>query len=136
MARPIGVTVLGILTIVLGILNIIAAIAVFAAPARGMLPPGVNTGMLIAAGVFTLLIGTFMLITGFAALQLKPWAWTGLLIIAILALLNGILGLFSGNALGGIVNILLGALIAYYLYTPEVKTAFGRPTPMPATGQA
>lgn len=128
MRRPVGVTVLAVLAIIFGVLNMVAALAALFAPTLVPVNPpgGVVVGSLVVLAVFALVLGIFMVATGIGALLLKPWAWTGLLIVTILIFLDGLVNLFALQLVTGILNVIVAALIAYLLFTPEVQQAFSR----------
>ncbi len=131
--RPLGVTILGILAIIGGILGIFGSFAVIFVGAV-VSTGSVATNNNVASGGFITLLGIILLATsvgdivvGIGFLGLKPWAWTlGIALMAI-GILIDILFVTQGQSVGSeVVSILISAAILYYLFTPNVKAAFGR----------
>ena len=138
MQRPTGVTILAILAAIVGILGLCAALALIGLGglAGGLLGSraGAQVGFLvgvvgIVVGGLTLIVALLDLAFAYGAWTLKSWAWMlGIIaqgISAVLALVR----LIDGRGAAGteIVGIAISAIIIYYLMTPEVKRAFGRP---------
>ena len=139
--RPTGVTILAILAFIGGALGILVGglgticggvLGGLGAAATREIP---NGGQLVAVGFLAgltglsaLVIGVLELITGFGFWTLKPWAWILGMIVSIVGI---VLALFSaivarGGLFGAIIPIVIYGVIIYYLFTPEVKKAFGR----------
>ncbi len=117
--RPLGVTIIGILWIIGGILAIV----------RGL---GIVVLGSVVAGVFGLFIGAAGLIIGFVYLVLGvgcfkgwPWVWTVGVIFSIISIIMGLFSLFSTGA-GALLDIVIAAVILYYLFRPNVKAWFGK----------
>jgi hypothetical protein len=133
--RPLGVTVLGILSLVSGLFSvlkglawlgfggILAGAAFFANPVAGAMVGGVA----IFFGAIALLTGAFALFTAWGAFNLKGWAWSlgvvthgGILLWSFLAAIGpSTLRERSGA-------IIVSGLILFYLTRPAVKAAFGK----------
>lgn len=148
MKRPTGVTILAWLAIVGGALEILAAIfAVIAlmaalaftgaAAAAGALGGAAGLAVVsIVALVLTIwigLLGIVAVVFGIGALGLKPWAWTLGVIWCYVAAVSDVLNIFAsrGGLVGGIVGILFALAILYYLYTQDVRVAFGKADKVP-----
>lgn len=116
--RPLGVTIIGILWILLGICVLLAG-TVFGAV------------FTLIAGVFGIVLGAIVIIIGLITLVLglgcfKGWSWVWILgvIITGLNLLMGLIGLiFTGGV--SVISLLLSIIILYYLFQPSVKAWFG-----------
>ncbi len=134
MNRPQSVTVLAILQLISGIFSLIDGLLIllFAGVLGGLgaVGFGAKVGTVIGgfiaifAGI-AIIIGIISLVLAWGLFQLKKWAWTGTLIIHVIAVLTQIAKLF-GSA-GAAVNFLsLGFAVAsiYYLLQPDVKQAF------------
>lgn len=149
MNRPMGVTILGWVAVVFGALGLIASImALFAAMALMALGAGaVGLGggvggaalaggafMLVALAVWTGALCLVEIAFGVGALQLKPWAWTLGMIWTWVSVATNLLSVIANRG-GGILGALLGIVVAiailYYLYTDEVKAAFGKSAQVP-----
>ena len=139
--RPIGVTILAVLAIVAGVFGFFAAIALLlggsmAAVGSAALAPSSGTGaaaaagfgfMAVLTGLFTLVVAVAEVVFGLGALQLKPWAWMIGIASQALGILNILVSMISGRSgFGGIVSLAICGAILWYLFTPEVKRAFGR----------
>ena len=134
MNRPQSVTVLAILQLISGIFSLLDGlfILLFAGIFGGLgaAVGGAKAGTVI--GSFIAIFAALSFILGFLSLlltwglfQLKNWAWTGTLIVHIIATLAQIVKMFGSG--GTAVNFLtLGFAVAsiYYLLQPDVKQAF------------
>jgi hypothetical protein len=130
MKRPMGVTILAVLAIVGGIVNIVLALPYLGVTALAL--PGVvasigslGTGVLMSLGVGMLLIGAIQLMFGIGAMQLRSWAWVMGVIGYGLSVLSAIVsvatvGFTSSVMLSGVIAV---AILAY-LFTHDVRTAF------------
>lgn len=124
-ARPTGVTVIAV---VIGIGGVILALAGIVVLVGGSFLFGALLGAGgamagVVAGVIVLVIAALYLYTAWGAWNLKNWAWVVSLILAALGVLGSLTGLRSaGNWLG----LVLNAVVIYFLFTPDVKRAFGR----------
>jgi hypothetical protein len=143
MNRPMGVTILGWVAVVFGVLGLVVAVmAVFAGLALMALGAGaVGAGgvvggaslaggafIVLALAVWTALLSAVEVAFGVGALQLKPWAWTLGMIWTWVSVATNVVSVFASRS--GIVSAIIGILVAiailYYLYTDEVKAAFGK----------
>lgn len=115
--RPFGVTLIGILWIILGFFILLM---------------GVTFGALISlfSGIFGIAAGAVIVLFGLITLALgvgcfKGWAWiwtVGVLFTGI----NLVMAIISLLATGGVslISLLLSVIILYYLFQPGVKTWF------------
>lgn len=144
MNRPRGVTILGWLAIIFGIFGLLGAIllvlgglAIGALGAAGSLGAAdipdaaalAAGGLLVALvlGVFTALLSLVQIVFGIGTLQLKPWAWTLGIVWVWISLITNIFTLLSGEGFfNGLIGIFVAIGIMYYLYTDEVRAAFGK----------
>lgn len=117
--RPLGVTILGILWIIAGLLSLFAGIGVAAFA-------GLFIGVLGAAlGVGFIIIGLLELALGVGCFMAWPWVWPVGVIVTIIGLLIGIANLFSAGW-SALIGIVISAIILWYLFQPQVKKYFGR----------
>lgn len=134
MNRPQSVTVLAILQLISGIFSLLDGlfILLFAGifggigAAVGGAKVGTVIGGFIAifAGI-SFILGLLSLLLTWGLFHLKNWAWTGTLIVHIIATLAQIAKMLGSG--GTAVNFLtLGFAVAsiYYLLRPDVKQAF------------
>jgi len=135
MERPVGVTILAILALIGGVLGLLGSFGLMAL--GGVVAVGGAAGMsshAVGGGSMMMLVGGFMLFQsvlslafGVGALMLTPWAWTLGVFAECLSLLLSLAQIVTGKGMGGpIFSILIAGLILYYLFTPNVKEAFGK----------
>jgi hypothetical protein len=130
--RPLGITILGILAIIGGVLGFFGSLAIIFAGSV-VATAGAATGT-ATSGAFYSLLGILFLVfsigdiaVGIGFLTLKQWAWTLGVGLQVVGIVIDILFITQGSSVGSeVINILLSAVIIYYLLRPEVKAAFGR----------
>ena len=129
--RPMGVTILAVLAIIGGLLALLAACGLIGlgsfAAASGVTGVGLVGGGAIILGILFLVVAVGELGFGIGAFTRQPWAWTagvasqaGVIVINLLQIVLG------GFSISPLISILIAAAIIYYLFTPEIKTYFGR----------
>lgn len=139
-----GVTILGWVAIVFGAFGLIAsvmgifgALALLALGAGAAGAGGAIGGAALAGSAFLLLalviwaaaLCLVEIAFGVGALQLKPWAWTLGMIWTWVSVATSIINVVAnrgGGLLGALISIVVAIGILYYLYTDEVKAAFGK----------
>ena len=152
--RPIGVTIIAILTIIGGILLLLSGVALAALeafisvnPVDTTNTPSSNigaqfTGTISAAvGGVLLVIGIGYLVMSYGLLKGKGWAWTITIILIIIGIVIQIVSTFVGSVftaslnnasntssgiIGSIIGIAINIVILYYLYRPHVRAYFGK----------
>jgi uncharacterized membrane protein HdeD (DUF308 family) len=107
--RPLGVTIIAILTAVGGIVFLTSGVVL----------------LLIGIGVIFLVIGVAFLVVAYGLWKGKGWAWTITLILSVIGIILAIISLAIGNA-GAIISIIIHGVVIYYLYRPNVKAFFGK----------
>ncbi|WP_293146744.1 MULTISPECIES: hypothetical protein [unclassified Microcoleus] len=134
MNRPQSVTVLAILQLISGIFSLLDGlfILLFAGVLGGLGAVGFGAkvgtvigGFIAIFSAIAIIIGIISLVLAWGLLQLKKWAWTGTLIIHVIAVVAQIAKML-GSA-GAAVNFLslgFAAASIYYLLQPDVKQAF------------
>jgi hypothetical protein len=118
--RPLGVTIIGILWIIGGLLAIFAGIiggAILSVAGLG--------GVGAAIGIVAFIVGVVYLILGVGCFMAWPWVWIIGVIFSALSILIGIINLFSQGA-SALLGIIIAAIILYYLFQPQVKAYFGK----------
>jgi uncharacterized membrane protein HdeD (DUF308 family) len=148
--RPLGVTLIAILTIIDGIVFLASGIAaVTVAPFlfgvdinnNNNVPPATGTstlgsvtipdtllvGMSVVTGVTILALGIAFVVISYGLLKGKGWAWTVTVVLSCIGIALGLVSVVTGH-LDGIFNILINAFIFYYIYRPYVKSFFGKDT--------
>lgn len=118
--RPLGVTILGILWMLAGLMWLVAAFAGGAALAI------VGMGALGAVlGVFLFIIGVIDIFLGVGCFKAWDWVWVVGIIFMAINILFGLAMLFS-NWVSGLVTIIISGIILWYLFQPPVKAYFGK----------
>lgn len=136
--RPQGVTIIAILAFIGGILGIVGGLGATilggilggALAASGEAGAGMLGGFFAVLGIGILGLGIAEVVVGWGLWGLKPWAWMVSVIVFIANIVVSLLFALAGNSLISIstlVGIAIPAIILYYLMTPPVKAAFGRP---------
>lgn len=124
--RPLGVTILAILTILFGLaliffglalmaLGAIGAVALQAAVDAGQIP-GWIVGFLVIIGALILLFGIIGMAAGVGLWRLRPWAWW-------LTLIVGIFSIIFGAVSFQWISVALWLIIVIYLFV--VRQHFG-----------
>lgn len=133
--RPMGVTILGMVSIVAGVFGLIRALLVLGI--GGVISGTVSLahpGMGLFLGLVTLMVGLLALVVpvlylvfAYGCFNLRPWAWAVGVVAALGSLVGGVLVVIGpGTLRGHFWSLLVAAVMGYYLTQPEVKRAFGR----------
>lgn len=136
--RPLGVTILAILEVLVGILMLMASLGMFGLSAiindeellsqlgtevpQMLLDLGPMVLLIIGVVFLVFAILTFVLAWGF--LKGKKWAWWLGIILAALQIISGVVSIFT-SGFSGIISTLIPVLILIYLIQPSVKNWFG-----------
>ena len=112
--RPLGVTILGILQILGGILSIVAGFGLIALAA---LMTGLEL-LFMAIGAVTLVLGIVGLIVGWGLYTMKSWAW---MLAIILNIINIILAIYPSF---NIISMIIPIIIILYLNQADIKSRF------------
>ena len=107
--RPLGVTIIAVLNVIAGIIAIAVGI-----PA-----------LIVVVGVVFIAVGIASLVMAYGLWKGRSWAWTITLILSGIGIIVGIAHLVARQT-GAIVEIIIYAIIIYYLYRPNVKAFFGK----------
>jgi hypothetical protein len=107
-SRPDGVTIIAILCILAGIGEFI-----FTAIGGG------------AIGVILIPVGIVYFVVAYGLLKGRPWAWTLTVILSIIGIVLSVITIAILGILS-LINIILEAIILYYLYRAHVKAYFGK----------
>lgn len=118
--RPLGVTILGILWIIFGLIWLVAAFL------GGAVLAMIGFGALGAViGVVLFVIGIIDILLGVGCFKGWGWVWIIGVIFMAINILIGLVSLIS-SPVSGIVMIIIAAIILWYLFQPKVKAYFGR----------
>ncbi len=82
-------------------------------------------GLGIAFGAVLVALAIVSFIVAYGLLKGRGWAWTVTLILSIISIVWNAITIATGN-IGGIISIIISAVIIYYLYRPHVKAYFGK----------
>lgn len=136
MSRPLGVTIMAILSLISGLLGVLKGLAFLGLgglAAAGLTVAahpiaGVMTGLVaLIFGIIALATGTFALIFAWGAFGLRPWAWTmGVFTHGVILLWSVFAALGPGRFAGRWGTLLISGAVLYYLTRPEIKAAFGK----------
>ena len=120
--RPIGVTIIAILTIIGGIGFLASGIAaVVAAPFLSDME-GLSAGI----GAALIALGIAYFVMAYGLWKGKGWAWTITIILSFIGIALGFASIVVGN-IGAIFHLIINIIVVYYLYRPYVKAFFGKP---------
>ena len=157
--RPLGITIIAILTIIDGMAFLASGIAaVTIAPflfgvdinnSNNNVPPVTGTSTLgsvtipdtllvrmsVVTGVAILTLGIAYFVMTYGLLKGKGWAWTVTVVLCCIGIALGLVSVVNRH-LDGIFNILINAFIFYYIYRPYVKSFFGKATTTTAADTA
>jgi len=142
--RPIGVTIIAILTIIGGIALLIGGLGFIAlagilslasteVSSSGSVDIAALDILPMILGIFMVIIGIIYLIVSYGLLKGKGWAWIVTIIVTIIGLVIQIIsavttGLLSSSLASGlathIIGIIISGIIIFYLYRPHVKAYF------------
>jgi hypothetical protein len=133
--RPTGVTIIAILNIISGIIMLIGGIALVAIGSvlpgalEGEMTSGIPPEMFgafgVAMGGIILALAIFSFVVAYGLWSGKGWAWTLTVVLSIISIALNAISIAGGN-FGGIISIIISAVILYYLYRPHVKAYFGK----------
>lgn len=117
--RPLGVTIIGMLWILLGLFVLVVGLVFGAAITLLAGPFG------LVAGLIVILLGLLTLALGLGCFKGWSWVWTLGMLVTGLDLLMGIFGLLVTGGVS-LINLLFCIVILYYLFQPNVKAWFGK----------
>ncbi len=125
-ARPTGVTILAVLAALGGLFGLLGSLGLITGAGVIAQATGQDATMLMLTGLVSLILSVLELVFAFGAWTLKPWGWTLGIVAEVISVLFGLYSVVTGNAMNGIVSIIIAAIILWYLFQPNVKQAFGR----------
>jgi hypothetical protein len=135
--RPTGITILAILaglgaaSSLYGGLCLISG-GIFGGAFLGSLGAGragLGLGLFaVISGLLTIAHGALSAGFAYGAWYLKPWAWTLGVIAGGLGILQALFSVINDSSgwFGFLIAVAINGAILYYLFTPEVKRAFGK----------
>jgi hypothetical protein len=130
--RPLGVTIIGIVGILVGCLALLAGLAVTVFGMAFIPNIGDFGGLLSAFGGLISVVGIVVvfaavveLIVCWGLLSRKYWAWLVALILEVLGII-GSLGTLMGSPVAALPGLAIGAVVIWYLLQPHVRAWFER----------
>src|SRR5712692_7948564 len=129
--RPLGVTILAVLAILVGIFGLLAGVAIIGLSALISTSTLLAVGGGILSGLGLIIVGVVVvfsltwLAVGFGFLNGKGWAWSLGMIFSVLSILGAIAFTALGSY-GSIVGVVLWGMMIYYLTRTRVKSFFGK----------
>jgi len=118
--RPLGVTIIGILWIISGLMWLVAAFL------GGAVLTVIGLGALGAIiGVILFIIGIIDILLGIGCFKGWGWVWTVGVIFMAINILIGLVTVFS-SPVTGLVSIVIAVIVLWYLFQPNVKAYFGK----------
>ena len=135
--RPPGVTLLGVVFIILGLLSLFWSMLVFGFGAATSVTGAIFGDQAMTAvggnqtvsGIVGIVGAAVDLVVAYGLLALKRWAWLLALVGVGITVVTGIMGLFSGGLIAaccGVLGLVIPAAILFYLMRPDVRRTFGR----------
>jgi hypothetical protein len=76
-------------------------------------------------GALWIIVGIAFAAIAIALWSLQPWAWAAAVILSIVGLVTAFFVMFDSGLQAGLGAALLPAIILWYLFTKDVKSAFG-----------
>ena len=121
--RPAGVTVIAVLALVIGIIDLLQGVRILGYVVFG---PATVFSNVSLTGWLTVLLGLLWIVVGGAFLSLRPWAWfLGVFVVAI-SLVEAFFGSLNGWQFGDMfMAMIIPVLILFWLQSDKVKSAFG-----------
>jgi hypothetical protein len=134
-ARPTGITILAILALIGGIFGIIGGLGLIAGGALiggavGGAEGAAFGGLAFIFGIITLGLAIAYLAFAYGSWGLLAWGWALGVILSLANIVWTLVTAVMGGTLisiSTIIGVAIPAIILYYLNTPAVKQAFGRP---------
>lgn len=137
--RPTGITVLGILQIIIGIILAISAafLGAFSGMIGNMMYQHMDNNMMWGMGpdflgtlggviaIFLGILAGISFLIAWALFSAKRWGRTLVIVFSIIDLVFAAASLFSGNGFG-VASIILDAIILYYMWRPHVIAYFNK----------
>ncbi len=135
--RPLGVTIIAILTIIGGLAFLASGIAAVTV-APFLSSNGINNNSMLTpvisavTGVGLLILGLAYFVMAYGLLKAKGWAWAITVCLSCIGIALGFVSVVTGH-IGSIFSIVINGIILYYIYRPNVKSFFGKTATTTAT---
>jgi len=76
-------------------------------------------------GIGLVVLGIAYLVMAYGLWRGKRWAWTITMILSFIGIVLGAISIVTGNN-AAIFNLIINAIVLYYLFRPHVKVFFGK----------
>ncbi len=129
--RPAGITILAVLSILIGIFGLLGGIAIiglsalFSTSSLLGASAGLVSGFGLVLGGIVVVVSLIWLAVGIGFLHGKGWAWTLGMIFSVLSIL-GAIGVTALGNYRSIVGVFIWGIMIYYLTRTRVKSFFGK----------
>jgi uncharacterized membrane protein (DUF2068 family) len=128
MNRPLGVSILSVYSWIIGILAVVeGTVVILLSPGTPYLAAPV--AVIMALGVFAVVLGACQIVFGYGAWGLRPWAWPFGLVLFVSSVPLDLATLQASTTASTVISILLTAVVVYYLLQRHIRRAFGRGGP-------
>lgn len=138
--RPVGVTIIGVVAIIMGAGAAMVALAMIFFGVMGAawmeafagsywpmeVPQSMLLAMMMIGALFVAGFAALAIAAGVGSLQGKEWAWMLTLVVMGLNGLRG-LGEIASRDYSGVLTVIISILVIVYYFQPDVKKWFGRP---------
>jgi len=126
MQRPLGVTIIAAVLAVSGVFNVVVGL-----DGAGILDLGLGTSGTEAQGWGYIIGGIVTILVSFGLYTLAGWSWTVATVVLVIRIALDVwamiaLGFGTAAGISAIIQAVISALILWYLFTPGVRSAFGR----------
>lgn len=115
--RPLGVTIISVLTLLLGIWSFCGGLIAFGTFPLSLL------GSLFGLGILGVLWGVIAMLLGWGMWKMRSWAWLGTIIILSLRLFSFVFA-FVGPGSPDWIGAIISVLLIVYLARPNIRSAF------------
>ena len=126
MSRPLGVTIVAVVLMVTGVFTLLLGLEGAGVTNFGLAALAPNGGLYAPT---VILSGILSLIAAFGLFTLKSWAWYLAVIVLVFRVIADAFGFFMGlmasNPTVTFANLAITAILLWYFFQPQVKSAFG-----------
>ena len=134
MNRPVGVTIVATLQLIGAVLILTGSLGILwfreaIAQQFSETPSAAQDGsFVIGFGIFLLLLGLMGLLLAYGLFMLQAWAWLATMVLEGFKTVSNLSTVATGVGDRGIAvfQLVISAIVLYYLLRSEVKRAFGR----------
>jgi len=132
--RPLGVTIISVLTILggigflaTGIVPLVTTPFLSDIGIDSNVSPAVLVGLSSGIGIALIVLGLAYFVMAYGLWKGKGWAWSITVVLSFIGIALGVVSIVTGN-IGAIFHVIINAVILYYLYRTHVKMFFGKTT--------